>query len=70
MDLYAIIRELEAEKQRLDRIIQALEELEKSAFPIDRKLPARRVGRKWMSAEERREVSERMRKYWANRRAQ
>jgi hypothetical protein len=66
MDIYAVIRELYAEKERLDRTIATLEELQDGAA-----VPARggkRRGRKSMNAEERREVSERMKKYWALRR--
>jgi hypothetical protein len=64
MDLYGVIRALYAEKDKLDRTIAALEELPNPSAGGS----ARRRGRKSMSAEERREVSERMKKYWANRR--
>ena len=64
MDLYGVIRELYAEKDKLDRTIAALEELPNPSAGGS----ARRRGRKSMSAEERREVSERMKKHWANRR--
>jgi hypothetical protein len=66
MDLYEAIRALHEEKQRIDRLIAVLEELERAA---DRHPAAskKRRGRKTMSAEERREVSERMKRYWARR---
>jgi hypothetical protein len=67
MDLYAVIRELRNEKQRLDRIIRELESMEGGAV-LALMHRAKRRGRKSMSAEERREVSQRMKKYWASRR--
>jgi hypothetical protein len=68
MDLRSIIRELYKEKQRLDRIIAELE-----PFEVDRALDPNKPapkgrGRKSMSAEERRQVSDRMKRYWAKRR--
>lgn len=60
MDLYGALRELYEEKKRLDQTISALEaSLQRKTAPA----PKRR-GRKTMSAEERQQVSERMRKYW------
>ena len=67
MDLYRAIRELYIEKQRLDRTIAALEELQ-SADRGAADLPYKRRGRKSMGTGERQEVAERMRRYWANRR--
>jgi hypothetical protein len=67
MDLYTAIRELYIEKQRLDRTIAALEEL-KSAQAGVAALPYERRGRKSMGTGERQEASERMKRYWANRR--
>ena len=70
MDVYKAIRTLYDEKKRLDKLIESLEALqERNAVAEVRRLPARR-GRKRMSAEERQQVSERMRKYWAARRGQ
>jgi hypothetical protein len=51
----------------LDRIIRELESLEGGTV-LALIHPAKRRGRKSMSTEERREVSQRMRKYWASRR--
>ena len=69
MDLYKAIQDLYAEKEKLERVIASLEELQRTAgtLPVLPKA-AKRRGRKSMSASERQEVSERMRKYWASRR--
>lgn len=71
MDLLKAIRELHAEKKRLTRVIATLEEM-MAAGVTDHGKKKKSVhrGRKSMSAEERRQVSERMAKYWAARRAQ
>lgn len=68
MDLYKTIRQLYEERAKLDRVIASLEELQKSGIDLDQPLPIKRRGRKYMSAEERRAVSERMKNYWASRR--
>ena len=73
MDLYQVIRELYTEKKRLEDAIVSLEELIASkasaaSLRVDQYGKARR-GRKNMPPEERRKVSERMKKYWARRRA-
>ena len=69
MDLYKAIQDLYAEKEKLERVIASLEELQRTAgtLPLPPS-PAKRRGRKSMSASERQEVSERMRRYWAGRR--
>ncbi|MGO4879755.1 MAG: hypothetical protein ACLP59_02900 [Bryobacteraceae bacterium] len=67
MDLSKTIAELYDEKTRLDRVIASLEQLGENPFSID--IAAPRRGRKFMSPEERREVSERMRRYWADRKS-
>ena len=66
MDFTKTIEELRREKQRLDRVIASLEELKAplAETPTPRRT---RRGRKSMSPEERREVSARMKRYWANR---
>lgn len=64
MDVEKILRECYRQKELLERTIDLLEELLRSESPK----PSKRRGRKNMAAEERREVSERMKKYWANRR--
>lgn len=69
MDLYKAIQDLYAEKEKLERVIASLEELQRTAGALPPPLPgAKRRGRKSMSAKEREEVSERMKRYWANRR--
>ena len=71
MDTNKMIQELLDEKRRLDRVIAFLEAVEQPLPETRQPKPAKRGrGRKWMSPEERKEVSERMRKYWAERRAQ
>jgi len=71
MDLYKAIQELYAEKEKLERVIASLEELQRASggVPV---LPSGsgRRGRKSMGAKERQEVSERMKKYWEGRRRQ
>jgi hypothetical protein len=69
MDLYKTIQQLYEEKERLERVIASLEELQRTAGAVP--LPpqaSKRRGRKSMTAEERQEVSERMKKYWENHR--
>jgi hypothetical protein len=69
MDLYKAIQDLYAEKEKLERVIASLEELQRNAGSLPSvPKPAKRRGRKSMKTEERQEVSERMRKYWASRR--
>jgi len=63
MDLIKLIEELRREKERLDRVIAAVEELRADGDVPQKK----RRGRKSMSPEERREVAARMRRYWARR---
>ena len=69
MDLTQTLVELHADKKRLERAIAAMEELARSLCgnAIPGKLSQRR-GRKSMNAEERLEVSRRMKRYWAKRR--
>ena len=69
MDLEKAIQELRLEKQRIERVIASLEELQSSAAvvpPLAQRVQRR--GRKFMDPKERQEVSERMKKYWAARR--
>jgi hypothetical protein len=68
MDLYKAIQDLYAEKEKLERVIASLEELQRTA-DLPPVLPqVQRRGRKSMDTKERQEVSERMKKYWASRR--
>jgi len=69
MDLRKVIRSLIEEKNKLDSVIASLQSLEKQedpARPVTSALGRR--GRRAMGQEERRRVSERMKKYWAGRR--
>lgn len=70
MDLYKVIRELVDERRRLDGIIARLERVLKEEVVRAKSppKPKKRRGRKGMNAEQRQEVSDRMRKYWAERR--
>lgn len=69
MDLYKAIQELYEEKERLERVIASLEELQRTAgVALEQPKPPRRRGRKSMTSAERQEVSERMKQYWADRR--
>jgi len=69
MDLYKAIQDLYAEKEKLERVIASLEELQRAAEAAEA-VPgtgAKRRGRKSMGSNERQQVSERMKKYWAGR---
>jgi hypothetical protein len=65
MDLTNTIAQLYEEKTRLDKVIASLEQLAEDPTPL--RVVAQRRGRKFMSPQERRQVSERMRRYWAGR---
>jgi len=65
MDLDRTIRDLLEERKRLDGLIARLERMKS----VDAAKPApKRRGRKEMSEDQRREVSERMKRYWEQRR--
>jgi hypothetical protein len=66
MDLTEIIRNLYSEKTKVENSIAALEALDPT-HKAGARSPSRR-GRKSMGDEERQQVSERMKKYWASRR--
>jgi hypothetical protein len=72
MNLYKAIQCLYDQKEKLERVIELLEELQRSGAPAAAVAPsaAKRRGRKSMGSAEREEVSKRMKKYWANRRKQ
>ena len=71
MDLYKAIQDLYAEKEKLERVIASLEDLQRSAESMPNlPRPAKRRGRKSMGPKERQEVSERMKRYWESRRQQ
>jgi len=69
MDYHKVIRDLYADKQKLDRVIAELERLQSDESGAAAQ-PRSSRGRKFMAAEERQEVSRRMKKYWAARRKQ
>jgi len=67
MDLAQTIRKLRKERQKLDEMIAGLQHLRereaaKAAQPAQ---PKKRRGRKFMADGERKEVSARMKAYWA-----
>ena len=64
MDLNETIRELREEHSRLTAVIAQLESLNS----VSEGAPHSRRGRRSMGEAERREVSERMKRYWASRR--
>lgn len=70
MDLYKAIQDLYAEKEKLERVISSLEELQRTAgtMPMLPRSGGGRRGRKSMSPDERQEVSDRMKRYWEDRR--
>jgi hypothetical protein len=70
MDLERMIQELRERLKYVDRIIAALEQLERATLvqPVVDGCGNKRRGRKFMSDEERLQVSERMRQYWSARR--
>lgn len=69
MDVYRYLKELHAHKRRLDKTIARLEAA-LAKDPDTPGAPAGRRGRKpGMSTEEREIISQRMRNYWARRRA-
>ena len=70
MDLDKIIARLQSERAKLEEIISSLEQLRRSARDVPKEVVKKRRGRKFMSEEDRKEVSERMRRYWAARRNQ
>jgi hypothetical protein len=71
MDIEKAIRDLYAEKERLEKVIASLEDLQKKSMTKPAASPQRtRRGRKSMGSKERLQVSERMKKYWARRRSE
>ena len=69
MNINRVIRDLYEEKKRLDHVIASLEEVQKTAVAKQDQTPRKKRGRKSMDDQARQEVSERMKKYWAARRA-
>jgi hypothetical protein len=67
MNIQQVIRDLYFEKEKLERAIAALEELQQGFHQQEPN--AKRRGRKSMSPQERKEVSERMKRHWASQHA-
>ncbi len=68
IDLRKVLKDLYTQRERLEHVITSLEALQQdSAVGLPPQKKTNR-GRKSMGADERREVSERMRKYWTARR--
>jgi hypothetical protein len=67
-DLYRIISELVEERDKLDRIITSIEQMILSGDASEPIL--KRRGRKSMDPAARKQVSERMKRYWAKRRTE
>ena len=68
MDLYRYLKELHEEKKRLDKVIQSLEEMvyqKQSSLAGNAKRRGRKPG---MTDEEKKRISERMQRFWAQRR--
>ena len=70
MDVAKILRELKAQREQLDRAIAAVEAVSGDKGTQAPTAPSMRRGRKFMTEEERKEVSRRMRRYWDSRRNQ
>lgn len=69
MDLQKTIEFLYDEKEKLERVIASLEELQRHSVTLPELPRIRdRRGRKYMGQEERQVVSARMKRYWASRR--
>jgi hypothetical protein len=69
LDLYKTIQILNDERERLDKLIAYLEQIKASKGESLRRKPPGRRGRKGMGPAERKQISARMKKYWAARRA-
>lgn len=70
MNINRTIRELIEEKKRLDRVIGTLEEMQRTGPVEVTALSQKKRGRKSMDGRARKEVSERMKRYWEARRKQ
>jgi hypothetical protein len=68
MDLQKTIQELQFQKQRIERTIAGLEQLQKGDGGGRVPVQPNRRGRKSMGPEERQDVSRRMKRYWGTRR--
>ena len=67
MELEQLIEKLRGERAKLDATIASLQQLRETMAQVKPFLKSKR-GRKFMDEAGRKEVSERMKKYWASRR--
>ncbi|HUA57429.1 MAG TPA: hypothetical protein VML19_01660 [Verrucomicrobiae bacterium] len=65
MDLGKIIKELTEDKAKIEAAIAMLEDLQQNTVEVPPVLQRKRKSRKPMPPEERRNVSDRMKHYWA-----
>ena len=68
MELPKLIEKLRQERAKLDDVIASLEQLE-ATIAEAKKVVRKKRGRKSMDEAGRKEVSERMKRYWASRRS-
>jgi hypothetical protein len=68
MELRIIIQKLYKEREKLDTVIASLEQVQTAAAARVERVKKRR-GRTFMDPAERQQVSQRMKDYWAKRRA-
>ena len=69
MELPKLLEKLRQERTKLDDMILSLEQLEQTMAEA-KKVVRKKRGRKSMDEAARKEVSERMKRYWASRRSQ
>jgi hypothetical protein len=67
MDLHHVLRQLYAEKEKVEKAIASLEELQTNRSTMA--VTPKKRGRKSMSEEERRRASARMKRYWAEKKS-
>ncbi|MDQ6677724.1 MAG: hypothetical protein M3Z09_10560 [Acidobacteriota bacterium] len=70
MEIQKVIEYLNQQRSMIDETIVCLERLSEGVAVHSVSAPAKRRGRKFMDANDRQKVSERMKEYWAMRRGQ
>jgi len=71
MEIQKVIDYLNQQRAIIDETITCLERLgEGTALPLESRAAVKRRGRKFMDADDRQKVSERMKEYWASRRVE
>ena len=68
MEIQKVIEYLNQQRAMIDETIACLERLNESAPSMATSATVKRRGRKFMGADDRQKVSERMKEYWASRR--